>query len=250
LGIIVSVEAANKNYAAAIGKTVEALSDEEKKTAFLIEVREKSKGQLDEYAKIQDKTAENYSKLTAETENFANNLKEGLSVALASSAKELGDWIASLNREIDKSGIMAVGRSWALSFAEGFYAVMAALDPTGMMQEKFTKAQDMVQADLRKNDEKTAEVQNRASRGLDKFESYEGPNSAIFSKKLPKTLAELKKDTELLSEIYNMTAEEVDLLGGNLWGSLQGLQAWIKHLNLIPKAPQKSESKPATTIRA
>lgn len=104
LGIIVSVKTANERYADAIGKTVEQLTDYEKKQAFANEVARQSSGMMDEYNAITDKSADNFDRLKAAIEDFRTELGRLGSAAsgpigtVAAGLKEIANQMAAIRK--------------------------------------------------------------------------------------------------------------------------------------------------------
>jgi hypothetical protein len=110
LGIIVSVGQANEKYAQKIGKTVEALSAEEKQLAFVEEVARKSSGTLDEYAEVTDKTAESYARFDASVQNLADTLKVTLAKAMSDSVADTEKTVSAMNKAFND--LEFVNPSW------------------------------------------------------------------------------------------------------------------------------------------
>jgi hypothetical protein len=119
LGIIVSVGTANEKYAASIGKTVEALTTEEKQIAFVNEVRAKSSGQLEEYANVVDKSAESFAKFDASIQNTADTIKVALSQAISGMLPALTAMMDGITDLLKDRNWEAVGKYIGLKIAAG-----------------------------------------------------------------------------------------------------------------------------------
>lgn len=70
LGILVSVEKANRDYAESLGKTVKELTDAEKKQAFLNEVLRQGRPLIDEVAASGANASDKYAKWAASMDNL------------------------------------------------------------------------------------------------------------------------------------------------------------------------------------
>lgn len=82
LGIMISAEDANKKYAKALGKTVEALTDAEKKQAFLNEVMEQGQSIIDGAGDAATSNATAYGTFTAAVKNMATAFGKFLQPAI------------------------------------------------------------------------------------------------------------------------------------------------------------------------
>jgi hypothetical protein len=106
LGIIVSVGEANKNFAASVGKKVEALTDEEKQLAFVNEVYRNSTGMTLELADANVKTAVTFQKLEVSITNLFDRMKQ-------SSATQLEGMVADIEKAITHlEDILKFGGNW------------------------------------------------------------------------------------------------------------------------------------------
>jgi hypothetical protein len=146
LGIIVSVEQANQKYASAalaaahakdqstsaVNKFIEAMSAEEKQLAFVREVAEKSKATTSEYNAILDKTAQNFARLEAETQNAADAIKMALTnsftVALGP-LTQLMQTVSELASELGRMNATPIAAGGLLGGLLGF----AAAGPWGAL---------------------------------------------------------------------------------------------------------------------
>jgi len=146
LGIIVSVEQANQKYAAAslaasgatdqstaaVNKFIEAMSAEQKQLAFVQEVAEKSKGTIDEYNAIVDKTAQNFAKMEAETQNAADAIKMALTNSFTEALgplTQLTQGITELANELGRMNATPVAAGGLIGALLGF----AAMGPLGAL---------------------------------------------------------------------------------------------------------------------
>lgn len=111
LGIIVSVDAANRRYAKAqlelagdtsvttkeINKFVKAMDDAEKKTAFTNEVMLQSKETMVEFAKIGETSATKFAGLEAAINNFKDALKASLAEAVVPAVPAITDFVQGID---------------------------------------------------------------------------------------------------------------------------------------------------------
>ncbi len=86
MGILIDVEAVNKRYAASLGKTAEALTDEEKKTAFLGEALDKVAAKASGSASAQVSFATAIEQMTSRATNAWNGM-----LAAIGNSSALGD---------------------------------------------------------------------------------------------------------------------------------------------------------------
>jgi len=146
LGIIVSVGQANETYAEKIGKSVEALTDQEKQLAFVEEVARKSQGTLDEYAKTTDRTAESFARFDANIENLANTIKNVLAKAFAEVLPAMNNFVQELVTAMSRGNWGDVGRSIGLRVLKGLAEAFDKIDPGnffGKAAEAFQKQIDL-----------------------------------------------------------------------------------------------------------
>jgi hypothetical protein len=140
LGIIVSVGQANDVYAAKIGKTVGALSAEEKQIAFVEAVARKSQGTLDEYAKATDRTAESFAKFDSNVQNLIDSLKVGLAKAFAKVLPQINTVLSELLDLLREADWDLAGEYAAVRFLQGFTALLAKGEgflPPGLVGKLF-----------------------------------------------------------------------------------------------------------------
>lgn len=89
LGIVVKIGEANQRYADSIGKTVEALSSEERQIALLNEVLRSGQVLIEQAGGSAASATDDFDRLTATLENITNELKARLAPGLASAAGAL-----------------------------------------------------------------------------------------------------------------------------------------------------------------
>lgn len=89
LGILVNADAANQAYAASIGKTVSALTDEERKQALINQVLKDGQATIAQTGGAVEGHAATYAQLSAATENAKSSLGSFLSNVLEPSAQKL-----------------------------------------------------------------------------------------------------------------------------------------------------------------
>lgn len=166
LGIIVSVGQANDTYAAKIGKTVEALSAEEKQLAFVEEVARKSQGTLDEYAATTDRTAESFARFDATVQNLADTVSVKLAKGFATLLPEVTQVLRDLRMLFELENWQEVGRYIGSKILEGLTKALDKVTPgdLGWLSRAFG-----AQADLTVYEGKT---QKQAERNFNLQETY------------------------------------------------------------------------------
>lgn len=107
LGIIVSLEEAYANYAKQIGKTASALSDVEKKQAFLNETIRKGKLAVDRIGDSAITNAEKFQMFGASIKNLIDELSR----KLAGPGAAISGWLAKLTNNITESLVAQRERS-------------------------------------------------------------------------------------------------------------------------------------------
>ena len=103
LGIIVSLEEANKKYATSIGKNVEQLTEEEKKIALLNETMLKGKTLIDQVGGTTESATDAYARMDAALEDLANTYKAKLAPGITSAANAIVDLTTGVERIQDTS---------------------------------------------------------------------------------------------------------------------------------------------------
>lgn len=101
LGIIVSIGEANEKYAKALGKTVEQLTEEEKKVALLNETLSKGKTMLDQVGGTTESATDAYERMDAALENLTNTYKAKLAPGITSAANAVVDLTTGISRVQD-----------------------------------------------------------------------------------------------------------------------------------------------------
>jgi hypothetical protein len=110
LGLIVSVETANKKYAAALGKTVAQLTEVEKKEAFRTAAMEAARSKIEQLGGIQETNADTITRLRVAYVNFRDELAMLVATApvvreyfegLTRAARSVGD---ALSEQLDPGG--------------------------------------------------------------------------------------------------------------------------------------------------
>lgn len=129
LGIIVSVEAANKNYAAAHKKAgqsvadfIKTMDDESKKVAFAEEVMRQSQQTVKDFGEMGEMSAARFDKFTAATKNLSDALKAGLAGAVDGVLPTLTTFLNLLKDIVQTQGLAAAAftalKVGAVGFAE------------------------------------------------------------------------------------------------------------------------------------
>lgn len=114
LGIVVKVGEANRKYAEAIGKSVTELTAEEKQIAILNETLRVGGQLIDQVGGKVDSLVDPYTRLTAQAENFTNNLKEAVSISMEPLVTWLGRVLEAMNNAAAaskdfKNDLLAIG---------------------------------------------------------------------------------------------------------------------------------------------
>jgi hypothetical protein len=99
LGIVVNVGEANKNYAEQLGKTVAALTAEEKQMALLNATLEAGDQLINQVGGNVDSAADSYARLEVEVENATNKLKEFASTKLIPVVEGLEPAVEAITNE-------------------------------------------------------------------------------------------------------------------------------------------------------
>lgn len=113
LGIIVDMDEAYRNYAKQLGKTVDQLTDAEKKTGFTNETMKKARELVSGLGDDSEKTGDSLSRLNAEWQNTKDNLDELIPVATGVA------WV--FNKIAAAAGLVLKGEEsevWAKSTSE------------------------------------------------------------------------------------------------------------------------------------
>ena len=115
LGILVSVGSANEAYAEKMGKTVETLTDYDKKQAFINATLEAGVSVLDDVAAAGANSAEAFDRAEAKFENAANALGNVMRPAIASVINDIADlaqdWANLMDTTADDKAARVHGRA-------------------------------------------------------------------------------------------------------------------------------------------
>lgn len=136
LGIVVKVEAANQKYADALGKTVAALTAEEKQQALLNAVLESGDRLIQQVGGNVDSAADSYAALQIESQNLTNELKMLAADGLTPVIEEINNLFKSMRTQDQL--LVEVG----LRVKEGSLSqedVDAAMEKTGAFGEGYTR---------------------------------------------------------------------------------------------------------------
>jgi hypothetical protein len=139
LGIVVSVETANHNYAKAlkesdkagkyknmtVAKLANSLSDYGKKVAFAEEVMRQSQGTMEEWTELGDQVVTSYDKAKASMQNLADVIKEKLATALKDVMPIAKSFFDTLTIGIQGENWGLIGKYIGYSMLQG---LMIALD--------------------------------------------------------------------------------------------------------------------------
>lgn len=125
LGIIVDADKAKKSYAATVGKTVEKLTEEESKLAFINAALDAGLATIERSGGLLVGAADPYARLEASAANLSATLKGRLVPATAAIAGNLSDTLTSVDSLIDK-----VDKWWSKPSFAAFIAVAAKVAKT------------------------------------------------------------------------------------------------------------------------
>lgn len=149
LGIIVSVEKANENYARAvkagsiatmsaaekeqartmtIAQITGALSDSAKKQAFVDEVLRQSAGTVEEFAAAGDNAATKFAQLDASVQNFADAIKEKLIPSMIEAISGGANLVDELTKLVHGGDWVALGKSVGYMMLGGLLMALGEAD--------------------------------------------------------------------------------------------------------------------------
>jgi len=161
LGLIVSAETANLNYAKSLlegsdaqkyaGMTAQqlanSLSDTGKRAAFIKEVLLQANPMMKEFAEIGNLTSTSFDQAAAAMENLADEFKKFLAQALGPIMPKVTEWFRDLRSILLQQGWEGLGRTVASRFAQAFLSVLAE---TNAMLMPWTESGGAFSAFLRK----------------------------------------------------------------------------------------------------
>lgn len=184
LGILVDIDKINKQYADGIGKTVTALSEEEKKTALINAVIADSQRLLKDGISVASENQSKIESLTASWTNLSDTLAAKFTPALAEASGKTAEFIDFLNNNltVDK-----------FDFTKNIRDQLAELDPSTILKGSTDPFSDLFQ-----NTETLPEV-TVLLKGLGK----ESATAAELIKILDDKLKELEKNTTFAGNAIN-----------------------------------------------
>ena len=118
LGIILDVEKANENYAQSIGKTVEQLTDQEKKTAFLNATLEAGKKITDSVGDDTKDDLENVFRISTEFKDLWDNVYKLFAGTLAPFFEDFAESLSGVNDILDdiiKKHLTVQNMQWSVT---------------------------------------------------------------------------------------------------------------------------------------
>lgn len=127
LGIIVSADKANASYAASVGKTVDALTDEEKKLAFINAALDSGMENIKRSGNLLVGEADPYARLNASAKNLSLTLKDTLVPATSAVAESLAAMLVSTDGIVTR-----VTGFWSDPSARSF--ILAAIKAAELVQ--------------------------------------------------------------------------------------------------------------------
>lgn len=228
LGIIVSVEQANKNYAASelkkqgtirasdaeLNKYIESMSDEAKKIAFAEEVQKQAAGTLSEFAALGGTTAAEFDKTSAAVQNAADSIKRDLASALIPvlpMIRSLSQWLASIAALPDLSTVISLTLG-----GEGAWFVKQLMSGANIFDMPVSKA-----AGMAGNQQAFANLgaDFNLDTGLDPYEALDSlATSADFADYVLEQFGQEAKDTLLLmadlAKKSDITAKRLEVASG------------------------------------
>jgi hypothetical protein len=219
LGIIVSVEDANKKYAASLGKTSTALSDAEKKTAFLTATIQAGEDLMRRMGEQSDTTADKMERFKAQTDNLKLSIGGGF-VSAGLAAVGVFQWLAagamqayaSIQKMMIPLGALSdwTGRTKgqaAYNRQQADYAAGAAAEMAGKAAENFKLAFGKIEIPAVKVGPMSgivedADTQNKALLKIDK--EYEKEQKLIYDQ----LVKDAEEQANALRQIKEISAED------------------------------------------
>ena len=135
LGLVIKLGAVNEDAAAAIGKTVEELTAEEKKLALLNSVLETGAARILLFNDAQSRSAEGFARMTAAMGDFVDDAKIGLSEAsdviftITDGINSEAEALEELNREL---GHATDATDKAAKSTYGFYEILSEISKANL----------------------------------------------------------------------------------------------------------------------
>ncbi len=208
LGLVVSLGEANEKYATSIGKTVEELTEEEKKIALLNSVLEQGDVMINQVGGSTDAQTDAFQRLDASTKNLTDRLKAQLVPYLADAAEGL-ELLLTMSDRLNKA------------YAEHENNVRSTAQTYDDYLEEMRRAFD-VQHMVIEETENGIEVYKRHSSGLSRVTDdynilsryqWEVTQSTQEAQEAVGDLNEAQKwQTGTLAEVTSMTEEHAEAL--------------------------------------